>query len=832
VAVVRPYLLALLVLGAAGVVAQGQSSGTGARTDGSRPVASALMNAGPEDSALESSAKVAAEIEKLQLDPKLCFRVRDLSFNREDLKVYLTDGYLLFGKRIRGRLISAVYTTDVEGGDGEVLLMPPSRSERLSLASFTNSPNLNEHIRAAVFVFTDKTGEELLEAAQSSGKLVPEIASTLAESWEPIVRNLSLSFGVRLVQDLFIDTSGEEGFFFAAISGRTLGNFDVLFEPRAREQIVAGQVVNKEDRVFFNIWTSFRARSWRSGRKQIAASPVRTEEFRIQASMEPNLHLRATTSVRVKALKSPGRAIAFDLSRRMKLLSAKIDGQPAEIFSRDSFRANLLRSGANELFLVIRPTPFEPGKTYELEFEHEGDVVSQAGNGVYFVGARGDWYPNRGTDFSRYDITFRYPKELTLVTTGDIIDSRVDGEFQVTHRRTPSPVRFAGFNLGSYEKAVETRGPIQVEVFANKSVESALLPRRNEIMMPPPPVTPGLRRRVPNDLAITIPPTPPDPKARLRELASDFAGVFEFLHGMLGPPPITRVTVSPIPGAFGQGFPGLIYLSTLAYLNPDQRPTGYRDANQQLFYSELLHAHESAHQWWGNLVSAASPQDEWLMESLANYSALLYLEKKKGRKALDGVLAHYRDRLLVKTPEGRALESAGPIIWGGRLNSSQTPDAWRIITYEKGSWIVHMLRARLGDERFLSMLREIIKRHSYSSLTTEQFQQIAREFLPTTDPDKKLDAFFDHWVYGTGVPALKLSYTSTGKAPNATAKANLEQSSVDTSSVIHVPVVVSAGGTRQTRWVETAEGPVPFSVPLKGPGAKLSIDDTRILMQP
>src|SRR5260370_41909830 len=152
-----------------------------------------------------------------------------------------------------------------------------------------------------------------------------------------------------------------------------------------------------------------------------------------------------------------------------------------------------------------------------------------------------------------------------------------------------------------------------------------------------------------------------------------------------GPPPLSTLTVSPVPGAFGQGFPGLIYLSTLSYLGPNNRTiAGMRDS-QQLFFSEMLYAHETAHQWWGNVVASAGYQHDWLLEALANYTALLYLEKHKGTRAMDSVLNDYRVDLLAKSPSGGTVESAGPVALGIRLVSSQNPEAWRTIVYEKGS---------------------------------------------------------------------------------------------------------------------------------------------------
>ena len=72
----------------------------------------------------------------------------------------------------------------------------------------------------------------------------------------------------------------------------------------------------------------------------------------------------------------------------------------------------------------------------------------------------------------------------------------------------------------------------------------------------------------------------------------------------------------------------------------------------------MLQAHETAHQWWGNRVTAATYRDYWLMEALANYSALLYLERE-GRRAMESMLDSYRNALLVKNEAGQTVESAG-----------------------------------------------------------------------------------------------------------------------------------------------------------------------------
>jgi hypothetical protein len=747
------------------------------------------------------AADYARELSEAGLDPDACYHVRDIAFQKDDLRFYLNEGQLIFAKPVAGRRFAAVFTSDVPGGDAEVLLFPPHRSERLSLATFAKTPNLNEHFSAAVFLWTDGTGDELLKKVQELGKPLPEVGAALQSTLAELLRNMVRSYEVRLVQDRFSGTT-ETGFFYGALSGRTLGNFDVLFDGRGREGILVGQLVYRDNRQFFDVWTSFPPRRYRTGARQRPGPEISLKDVRIEATLEPpELAMKAVTRTRFTANRAV-RALGFELSRRMKVTEARLDGVPVEVFTRDSLRANIAR-GENELVLIVAPQVLEPGKVYTLEFSHEGSVVTAAGNGVYFVGARTSWYPNRDAEFAPYELVFHHPRSLQLVATGEIASESVEGETRTVVHRTSSPIRFAGFNLGDYRSITGTRAGITVEVLANRRIEAALVPRPREVVVVPQspfPTRPGQARR---SEIMTIPMTPPapDPASRQREIRDELGNALEFMTATFGPPPLKTLTVSPIPGVFGQGFPGLIYLSTLAYLNPADRPAGWRSESSQLFFSELLHAHEAAHQWWGNLVTSGSYQDDWLMEALANYTSLLVLEKRKGRRAMESVLESYRDNLLAEV-DGHAVESAGPIVWGSRLFSSRNPSAWRIITYEKGSWILHMLRARLGDAAFLKMLGELVRGKRFQAVSTDEFRQLAAAHLPKGSADAQLEMFFDQWVYGTGIPSLRVNHKVTGKAPKLRITGRIQQSQAGEEFAALVPVEVQLPGRRTvTRWV-------------------------------
>src|ERR1039457_4613640 len=128
-------------------------------------------------------------------------------------------------------------------------------------------------------------------------------------------------------------------------------------------------------------------------------------------------------------------------------LGGRVGGGGGRVQKAESVRLNLARGG-NNLFLVAPAEPLHAGREYEFEFRHSGKVIHEAGDHVYYVSSRGNWYPANGHNFASYDLTFRFPRELDLVSVGDTVEDRVEGDLRVVRRRTSAPVRIAGFNLG------------------------------------------------------------------------------------------------------------------------------------------------------------------------------------------------------------------------------------------------------------------------------------------------------------------------------------------------------------------------------------------------
>ena len=194
------------------------------------------------------------------------------------------------------------------------------------------------------------------------------------------------------------------------------------------------------------------------------------------------------------------------------------------------------------------------------------------------------------------------------------------------HRRTLVPENIAGFNLGDYRVARTESQPYQVDVFSNRSGAS------NEDGEP------GSEEGI---------------GPRTASILQTYSRWWSTL-------PSKSLAVSPISGYFGQGFPGLIYLSDVSYIKRENRPLNLRTARMDSFFSDMLLPHEVAHQWWGNLVLPADYRAGWLTEAMATHAALDYVAGRDGESARASVLAEYKHDL-GRLRKGQAVEVSAPL---------------------------------------------------------------------------------------------------------------------------------------------------------------------------
>ncbi len=249
---------------------------------------------------------------------------------------------------------------------------------------------------------------------------MPEIGALMDEQFGPVLRNIASSYQTRLTLDLLGRPARQTGLFAGIFQSPKLGNYDVVYDPDNPEQIVAGQVLSKDGRVYFDDWTNFPALS---SRKDPAPRRLDLDvsDYRIDATINPDLSYDRSHARKGEAPRGAARRRAVRGSRRrITVTSATVDGRPAEVLQPESPRSNLASRG-NNIFLVVPAEPLAAGREYEFEFHHEGKVILDAGDGVYYVTARGAWYPMHGLQFATFDLTFHYPRAYDLVAPGDVV---------------------------------------------------------------------------------------------------------------------------------------------------------------------------------------------------------------------------------------------------------------------------------------------------------------------------------------------------------------------------------------------------------------------------
>ncbi|MBI1983486.1 MAG: hypothetical protein HYS61_04740, partial [Acidobacteria bacterium] len=385
-------------------------------------------------------------------------------------------------------------------------------------------------------------------------------------------------------------------------------------------------------------------------------------------------------------------------------------------------------------------------------------------------------------------------------------------------------------------------GGTRIEVYAARLAED-VLEKRHVATHPAGELVVRRTSEGPLPVAVLPKPVPPlDPTALLDNVAESASNAVKYFESLFGPFPYSRLAISQVPGHFGQGWPGLVYLPTLSFLAKGERSQMGLGGRSEELRSQLSVAHEIAHQWWGNKVGWSTYRDQWLSEGFATYAAALHASREKdGERTFREVMRGYKDDLLSKTREGETIESGGPIWLGHRLRNSRNPDGYVTIVYEKSCWVVHMLRALMADpvtgsdDRFFGMLREFLSTQRDRDVSTQDFLRHAdKHMTPEMDLDGSgsLEWFFSTWVYGTGIPTYKLQVNTRQISPKSfLVEGNIEQSDVPAEFEMKVPVVADYGKGRKVRLglvhVSETGGRFRFTTPARP--ARVAIDEENLL---
>jgi aminopeptidase N len=230
-------------------------------------------------------------------------------------------------------------------------------------------------------------------------------------------------------------------------------------------------------------------------------------------------------------------------------------------------------------------------------------------------------------------------------------------------------------------------------------------------------------------------------------------------------------------------------------------------------------AHEIAHQWFGDSVSIKTWSDLWLSEGFATYFASLFVERFDGKEAfLDSMR--------------RAAESYFSYERGRRvpIYDTETEDLMKLLNgnnYQKGAWVLHMLRSMMGDEKFFKGVRAFYLAHEHKTASTDDLR-VALERASGLN----LKEFFARWVFASGHPRYEASWSWRKlKGTRGMLTIELRQTQEDAPFLNPLPVeIITAKGTERAT-LRPTDRLTSLSVPLSSRPMDVRIDPDETILK-
>ena len=425
--------------------------------------------------------------------------------------------------------------------------------------------------------------------------------------------------------------------------------------------------------------------------------------------------------------------------------------------------ANVSSFDHNENLLNVHfNTPLVSGQEFEIAIAYDGAPVT-SGFGSFVFGTRQGsnlpliwslsepffartWWPSKDLPEDKADsadIAITVPQELTAVSNGVLRNVTINGDGTKTfywHESYPITTYLISVAISDYDYFVE--------YFHSSPNDS-----------------------IPVEYYIT-----PEKSAGAFSASSGFPETVQMLSvfsELFGPYPFAGEKYAQVEFGWGGGMEH----QTATSLNVDE-------SGANLF----LVAHEVAHQWWGNMVTCRDWNSIWLNEGFATYSEGLYIEARDGKSALNAYM-----QAIIR-----------PVGFWGRLYRSNLDDPYSIFSntvYDKGAWVLHMLRTIVGDDNFFEILRAYRTAHEFGTVVTEDFQAVAESIHGSG-----LDWFFNQWVYGTGRP--QYFYTWSLVRNESDYEITIEIDQVQTGTIFSMPLEIFIHGTAVTEKIDVTNDKV------------------------
>lgn len=691
----------------------------------------AVLTAGPS-SAVSPNSSLPFEPEDLyrmlaeaDVDGQSAYTISEVLIERQDATIQLRQGAVVYPLVAAGRQFGAVVL-----GPGLFRFEPEPRIEQDQLEKFSDERALSQTFDRLLLFFTDQTGADLLRGKTGPPERlrVKDARKYLTRRRKVHLEKLGLNFPARLLRDL---VEGRHGYLFAEPKTDDHGTLTLELDPSSSESIWLGRRVSLFGGML-DTWCSYRP----SG----AGSRAAVRHYSIDVHLERSDAVSASVVAEVEPSTDGVRVLGFRLHPLMRVRSVTDSSGEALFFIREKSKGkNWERS-----LTVVLGDDLRCGERIRIEVD--GEIIEDVDRREYGIKVTVGWYPELGYfERATYQLTFNTDLDHQLFASAVPEGSEVVGDRRISRWNQPFPVSNVAFNYGEMKtEDVVVNDGSRVTVFGqNQALFSG---------------------------------------NTLERVGLDVAKSLAYFEEMFGEYPWERMYATRIPYPHGQGFPGLLHLAGGTFAQ------GYRGVEQ------AFRAHEVAHQWWGHLVGWKTYRDQWLSEGFAVYSGALYAERTlEDAELLERMLESWRNDVLGKGNLGRSLgmthfgypreamkysrgSKAGPISIGNRLGSSRSPMDYTLLVYEKGAWVLHMLRMLLydyeaaSDAQFRAIMSRFVAEYRWGNASTADFRAIVED-----ETGRDLHWFFQQWVHGTTIPKYSFAWRKRSRGGEELVEIRVEQ---------------------------------------------------------
>ncbi len=674
---------------------------------------------------------------QLKLSPNAVL-VHNITINHYDATFHLHDGFV-FPITAGGKLTGAVFL-----GKANFIFVPHDVREQHQLVLFNKKPKLQTEM-SQLFLRTSSSTLRSMFGTLDFDKGTPNPG--LYEKAMQISQQGNLNaFGVRL-------PFGDELWF-----PRLMGS-DVYSELKTQAGDLVYQYAPKEtedilllDRSNDHIISLYSSTGDYSSPPEV--SDFEALGYKMNLSYNPaSSYLSGVSEIHLRCTEV-STTITFKLNPSLRV--TRIDGSQGSLIY-------FQERNTHNLHVVMSEVP-EVNSEITLRFHYQGKIEPDKGRAEvqrltsketntdfflppsYLYSNSAQWYPQLLTrPYSPLQISISVPSDYAAISNGELKTTEAFEGRTVYTYRCDQPIKYFSLLIGRITSSISFQSIVPMNVFFYS------LDRTNA-----------------------------------REQAELADRILRFYENYFGPYPYSSLDIVLRPAPEPGGHAPATFVITNRVFTFVQGKTA-KDPLYFADYPEFFLAHEIAHQWWGQAVGWRSYRDQWLSEGFAHFAAAEYVRSVRGDDAWLKL-----SRIFYSWVENKT--NAGPIWLGSRLGHlTQDPQAFSALLYNKGAYVLIMLKNWMGPEDFTACLKDFFQKYKHTKASIEDFRTIAKHHF-----DGDLDPFFDQWLSRWDIPEVKWNYSIHQEKTDAVLNLRFKQSA-STPYVLKLPVVATDSAGKEFR---------------------------------